>query len=102
MLIPIYNGFAIQRRRSQLLFGSRIIYSKQLEFKLSLLGKEIISGQSVKDLGIIFDPTISFDNYISTTVSSCVLNLSQISCIRFLFFNKRLLETIIKGTAGSR
>ena len=70
--------------------------SKLLDFKLSLLQKGINSAQSVKDLGVISDPTLSFDNHISTVVSSCMLKLSQISHIRFVF-NKQLLETVISS-----
>ena len=83
-----------------MVFGSRGTSSKLLIFKLSLLGKDINPAQSVKDLGVIVDPTLSFDNHISTTqlttVSSCVSKLSQISRVRFIF-NKELLETIINA-----
>ena len=75
--------------------------SKLLDFKLSLLQKGINSAQSVKDLGVISDPTLSFDNHISTVVSSCTLKLSQISHIRFVF-NKQLLETIINALVFSK
>ena len=50
-----------------MVFGSRGTSSKLLIFKLSLLGKDINPAQSVKDLGVIVDPTLSFDNHISTT-----------------------------------
>ena len=78
-----------------MVFGSRGMSSKLLDFKLSPAGKDIHPAQSVKDLGVISDPTISFDNHIST-VSSCMSKLSQISCIRFVF-DKQLLETIINA-----
>lgn len=77
-----------------MVFGSRGTSSKLLIFKLSLLGKDINPAQSVKDLGVKVDPTLSFDNHISTTVSSCMSKLSQISRVRFVF-KKELLETII-------
>ena len=51
-----------------MVFGSRRMALKVPEFKLSLLGKEIIPVQTVKDLGVVFDPTLSFDNHISATV----------------------------------
>ena len=57
--------------------------------------------QSVKDLGVIFDPMLSFDNHISTVVSSCMSKLSQISRITFVF-NKQLLETIINALVFSK
>ena len=75
--------------------------SKLLDFKLSLLQKGINPAQSVKDRGVVSDPTLSFDNHISTVVSSCMLKLSQISHIRFVF-NKQLLETIINTLVFSK
>ena len=38
------------------------------------LGKDINLAQSIKHLGVTFDPTLSFDNHISTTVSYCMSN----------------------------
>ena len=67
---------------------------------LSPLRKDIHPAQSVKDLGVISDPTISFDNHICT-VSSCLWKLSQISCIKFVF-DKQLLETIINALFFSK
>jgi len=84
-----------------MVFGSRRMALKVPEFKLSLLGKEIIPVQTVKDLGVIFDPTLSFDNHISATVSPCMSKLSQLSRIRFVF-NKELLETIINALVFSK
>ena len=68
-----------------IVLSSRGMSSKLLDFKLSPLGKDINPAQSVKDLGVISDPTLSFDNHISTVVSSCMSKLSQISRIRFVF-----------------
>ena len=84
-----------------MVFGSRRMALKVPDFKLSLLGKEIIPVQTVKDLGVIFDPTLSFDNHISATVSSCMSKLSQLSRIRFVF-NKELLENIINALVFSK
>ena len=70
-----------------IVFGSRRMSSKLLDFKLSPLGKDIIPAQSVKDLGVISDPTLSFDNHISTVVSSCMSKLSKISRITFSINN---------------
>ena len=105
MLIPTYNRFAIQwffdnclmlnpDKTKLMVFGSRGMSSKLLDF-YPPSGKDIHPAQSVKDLGVISDPTISFDNHICT-VSSCLWKLSQISCIKFVF-DKQLLETIINA-----
>ena len=77
MLIPTDNRLAIQwcfdnclmlnpDKTKLMVFGSRGMSSKLLDFKLSPSGKDIHPAQSVKDLGVISDPTISFDNHIST------------------------------------
>ena len=98
MLIPTYNRFAIQwcfdnclmlnpDKTKLMVFGSRGMSSKLLDFKLSPLGKDINPAQSVKDLGVISDPTLSFDNHISTVVSSCMSKLSKISRITFSINN---------------
>ena len=40
--------------------------SKLHEFHLSLLGKDISPVQSARDLGVIWDPNLTFDNHITT------------------------------------
>ena len=70
-----------------IVFSSRGMSSKLLDFKLSPLGKDINPAQSVKDLGVITDPMLSFDNHISTVVSSCMSKLSKISHTTFSINN---------------
>ena len=65
-----------------------------LHFKLSLLGKELMPSESIKDLGVTFDPTLSFNKHISVTVSSCMSKLAQISRAKHAF-NSHLLVLII-------
>ena len=71
MLIPTYNRFAIQccltlnpDKTKLMVFGSRGMSSKLLDF-YPPSGKDIHPAQSVKDLGVISDPTLSFDNVFS-------------------------------------
>jgi hypothetical protein len=46
--------------------------AKLSEFRLSLLGKELAPAAIVKDLGVTFDPILSFDNiYPFYIISSC-------------------------------
>ena len=52
-----------------IVFGSRQMTSKLHEFRLSLLGKDISPVQSAKDLGVILDSDLTFDDHIKTTVS---------------------------------
>ena len=52
-------------------YGRLQMLAKLPDFRLSLLGKEVTPASSVKDLGVKFDPILSFDNNILSTVSSC-------------------------------
>ena len=46
--------------------------SKPHECHLSFLGKDISLVQSARDLGVILDPNLTFDNNMTTTVSECI------------------------------
>ena len=50
--------------------------------------------ESVKDLGVTFDPNLNFDKHIVTTVSSCMSILSQINRIKHIFSKDRLIIII--------
>ena len=80
-----------------MVFGTRQMLSKLPTFKLSLLGKDLVPAESVKDLGVTFDPNLNFDKHIVTTVSSCMSILSQINRI-----SKDLLVTIINALDFSK
>jgi hypothetical protein len=71
------------------------------EFRLSLLGKELTPAATVKDLGVTFDPILSFDNHILSTVSSCKSSLCQINRAKHAF-NKNLLITVINALVFSK
>ena len=62
-----------------IVFGSRQMTSKLHEFHLSLLGKDISPVQSARDLGVILDPNVTFDNHITTSVLECIARLAQIN-----------------------
>jgi len=55
-------------------------------FKLSFLGKELLPMDSVKDSGVIFDPTLSFDSHITALAASCISNLAQINRAKHIFY----------------
>ena len=84
-----------------MIFGCRQMIRRLSDFKLSLLGKELLPSESIKDLGVTFDPTLSFDNHILATVSSCMSKLSQINRTRHAF-NSGLLVTIINALVFSK
>ena len=64
-----------------IVFGSRQMISRIHEFHLSSLGKDISPVQSARDLGLILDPNLTFDNHITTSVSECIARLAQIMVI---------------------
>ena len=75
--------------------------SKVPDFRLSLLGKEPIPVQSPKDLGVTFDPSLSFDCHIVKTVSSCMSSLAQINRVKHVL-DKSLLPLIIRSIVFSK
>ena len=64
-----------------IVFGSQQMTSKLCEFHLSLLGKDISSVQSVKDLSVIWDTNLTFDTHYNHSVrmSECIAHLAQIN-----------------------
>lgn len=59
--------------------------SKLQDFRLTLLGKELLPVDSVKDLGVVFDSKRSFNDLSSKIVSSCMSALGQISRGKHVF-----------------
>ena len=57
--------------------------------------------ESIKDLGVTFDPTLSFNKHISVTVSSCMSKLAQISWAKHAL-NSNLLAIIINALVFSK
>ena len=62
-----------------IVFGSRQMSSKLHEFHLSVLEKDISPVQSARDLGVILDLNLTFDNHITTSASECIARLAQIN-----------------------
>lgn len=68
-----------------LLFGSPQLLKNFTEgFSLNFLGKTLHPVFSAKDLGVIIDAHLKFDEHISKLVSSCISKLCQINRIRHL------------------
>ena len=61
-----------------ILFGSRQMIAKIPDFRLTLLGKELIPVPTAKDLGLLFDPNLSFGPHVIKVTSSCMSSLEQI------------------------
>ena len=84
-----------------IVFGSWQMTSKLHEFHLSLLGKDISPVQSARDLGLILNPNLTFDNHITTSVSECIARLAQINRVKHCL-DKNTLLTVIHALVFSK
>ena len=64
------------------------------DFHVTLLGKKVTIVSSARDQGLQVDSTLSFDEHITNTVSSCFGRLCQINRVRH-FVGTRTLGNII-------
>ena len=83
-----------------MVFGSQQTICKLPSFKLSFLGKELLPTDSVKDLGVIFNPTLSFDFHITALTASCISRLAQINRAKHALI-PNLLVIIINALVNS-
>ena len=84
-----------------IIFGSRQMATKVEDFRLSLLGKELVPVKVVKDLGIILDSNLTYNEHIITTVSACMKRLGQINRVKHAF-DQRTLTIIINSLVFSK
>ena len=78
-----------------LLLGTRQMLNKiPDELKVVLLGKQLTPVPSAKDLGIIIDSNLSYDEHIVHLVSSCMASLCRINRVKHLFSSKSLTTII--------
>ena len=80
------NRLLINQDKTKLIiYGSRQMTERLPQFHLSLLGKELVATQSVKDLDVTFDKNLTFNNHVVNTVSFCMSALRQISRVKHIF-----------------
>ena len=95
------NGLLLNPQKTKLIvYGSRQMREKLPEFQLSLLGKNLVPVDSVKDLGVTFDKYLTFNEHTTYTVSACISALAQISRVKHIFKNE--LITIINALVFSK
>ena len=70
-------------------------------FGVTLLSKEILPSCSAKDLGVIVDSHLSFDEHVTEVVSKCIGSLCQINRVKHLF-DRSTLITIINSLVFSK
>ena len=55
---------------------------KLQDITVSSLGKNLLPSKTAKDLGVLLDPQLSYNNHIIKTVSSNMASLSQINRVK--------------------
>ena len=81
------NDLLINPTKTKLLLvGTRQMTNSLLtDFKLDFLGKQITPSSSGKDLGVVIDSHLTYDDHIDSNVSSCMGKLCQISRVKDSF-----------------
>ena len=89
------NSLLLNPKKIKLMvYGSRKMLSNLHNFRVTLLGKEIQPSSCEKDLGVIFDQNLSFNEHITKTVSSCMSILGQINRVKHVFDRSTLIIII--------
>ena len=81
------------------IFGSRPLVSKVEDLHLSLLGKELTPAKSAKDLGVILDSNLTYDDHVTKTVSTCMSRLGQINRVKHVL-DKDTLTIVVNWGWG--
>ena len=74
--------------------------AKLPDFKISLLEKDLVLAFSAKDLGVVLDPQLTFDDHVLKT-SSCMSSLAQISRVKHVL-DRNQLVTVINASVFSK
>ena len=81
------NDILINPTKTKLLLvGTRqMTNTLPTDFKLDFVGKQITPSSSGKDLGVVIDSHLTYDDHIDSIVSSCMGKLCQISRVKDSF-----------------
>ena len=98
-----YNSLLINPEKTKLLvLGTRQMLQRlPADFHVTLLGKKVTPSPSARDLGLQVDSTLSYDEHVTQTVSSCIGSLCQINRVKDLF-DARTLERVINALVFSK
>jgi hypothetical protein len=82
-------------KTKMLMLGTRQMLEQVPEhFQITILGENITPVAVAKDLGMILDSCLSYDEHIASVVSSCIAGLGQISRVKHIFDRKTLILII--------
>ena len=96
------NKLLINPSKTKLiLFGMRQLLSKIPDVRVPFLGQNLAPVPLVKDLGIILDSNLTFNEHVNTLTFSLISTQCQISKVRHLFF-KSVLFTILNCLVFSK
>ena len=82
-------------------FGTRQLLSRVSDIRVPFLDQELTPVSSVKDLGIVLDSYLNFNDHVNTLTSSLLSMLCQISRVGNLF-TKPVLSTILNSLIFSK
>ena len=89
------NRLLINPQKTKLmLFGTRQLIGRVGDIAIPFLGKELSPSNSCKDLEIVFDKHLSFNDHTDYLTSSLLGKLCQINRIRHLLTKEALLITM--------
>jgi len=89
------NQLLLNRDKTEVLVcGSKLGVAKTRNFKLSFLGKQLTPVDAARDLGVILDTSLTFDDHDTATVASCMSRLGQINRVKHCFDNCSLIIII--------
>ena len=85
-----------------LILGSRQMVSRiPDDFHVSLLGKDISPVPFAKDLGIILDSNLTYDEHVTQVVSKCMGSLCQLNRVKRVL-DQKILIIVINALVFSR
>ena len=98
------NSLLVNPKKTKLLLLGTSQMLKKLsgtDFHITVLGEKIIPLQTVKDLGMALDSSLTYDKHIVDTVSKCITELCQINRVKHIF-DKHTLSLIINALVFSK
>ena len=90
------NNFMINPDKTKLLFigDGQLISGLPSSPTVTFLGKPLKPSASAKDLGVILDPHLTYNDHVSKVVFFCFSSLCQINRVKMSFDSKTLLLVI--------